>query len=473
MLISISNFKGIKVLNNFPVKRITVLTGANSGGKSSIIHLLLLIKQSLESKSNEMPLKLNKPYVSLGKFESIVRRSSSNSEFSFSLTIESHEIPARLKNSLIHRLRGSESPEIGSIEISVSFRQSGQKIVVSKFSTIIFLGTETKTFSLDRNDHGKSYKYSCNDSSFFLRNHGESPSSSDSVTPVFNAFFPTYLTIGSEFYGCYPIDAINNSIGKIFEQIRYIGPLREEPRQFYFQEDEFIDTIGNKGENAPFVLYKHYNDLVSFDVPEVNDAGVLEFKTHAMSLIDALNYWVCERFQMAKSIDVSAAKTSKSIHSIEITNFSGARVPITHVGFGVSQILPILIEGLRPSLTQKIVILEQPEIHLHPKIQSLLFDFILSVRDNTFFIIETHSDHLINRLRRRVAESDSNELVEQINLLFSTTGQTGSIYDFIKLNHSGGIFEWPVGFFDQYESDLQALIKAQANKRKRRNAKGN
>jgi len=118
---------------------------------------------------------------------------------------------------------------------------------------------------------------------------------------------------------------------------------------------------------------------------------------------------MCDVFEIG--IDIYSKKVGDS-YVIILKNTNGNETTIKHVGFGISQILPIIVEGLRMSNTGTLI-LEQPEIHLHPKLQSLLFDFLYSLTlSGKTIIIETHSDHLITRMRRRIAEEVENKMKE-------------------------------------------------------------
>ena len=148
-------------------------------------------------------------------------------------------------------------------------------------------------------------------------------------------------------------------------------------------------------------------------------------------------------------------------------------VSLQDVGFGISQILPVYIESLRLIPGEEILILEQPEIHLHPSMQSKLADFLLSMAlSGKRFIIESHSEHLINRICLRIAQDQTNELNDYISMVFiepipkiSMEEDPRSRITKIKLNNYGGVENWPVGFFDT--SDHRKILQAGIIKRKR------
>ena len=141
---------------------------------------------------------------------------------------------------------------------------------------------------------------------------------------------------------------------------------------------------------------------------------------------------------------------------------------IVDVGFGVSQVLPIIVQGL--NLTEEqLLLLEQPEIHLHPKMQMRLTDFLIELAySNRNLIIETHSDHIINRLIRRILEDDSDVLYNDLIKIyyFEKESDEPTIKKEIEIDPCSGIVNWPDGFFDQFQNEQEKIIRAGINKRK-------
>lgn len=140
---------------------------------------------------------------------------------------------------------------------------------------------------------------------------------------------------------------------------------------------------------------------------------------------------------------------------------------MTDVGFGVSQILPALVllyyvpEGAT-------VVMEQPEIHLHPAVQSGLADVMLNVSQarNVQIIVESHSEHLLRRLQRRVAEESVNH--EDVKLYFvSPRGRSAQVADLV-LNEWGEVENWPEQFFGDEFGEIAAISKAAITRRQGR-----
>ena len=146
------------------------------------------------------------------------------------------------------------------------------------------------------------------------------------------------------------------------------------------------------------------------------------------------------------------------------TSASAATTSLTDVGFGVSQVLPVLVllyyvpEG-------STVLMEQPEVHLHPAVQSGLADVMLNVAKvrNVQIIVESHSEHLMRRLQRRVAEEEVSS--DDVKLYFvSSTGGGAQVSDLL-LNEWGEIENWPENFFGDEMGEIAAITEASLRRR--------
>jgi predicted ATPase len=251
---------------------------------------------------------------------------------------------------------------------------------------------------------------------------------------------------------------------EIWSGFRYIGPIREAPKRFYPFNDLRIIDIGINGENMPLVLAveketivpKYYRCIYkkkSIEKYELRDKD---------KLIDSVNWWLSD-FKKLPPIH-SINELSGIINQVKVDSL-GIELDLTDVGFGVSQILPIIVECLRMAEGETII-LEQPEIHLHPSLQSKLADFFICMaKSGKNLVVETHSEHFINRLCLRIAQEESNDTRNLINILFVSCDEENksSIAKPIEVNKYGEIENWPVGFFD--ENDSRDLISATLKKR--------
>src|SRR6185295_18866007 len=126
----------------------------------------------------------------------------------------------------------------------------------------------------------------------------------------------------------------------------------------------------------------------------------------------------------------------------------------------VSQVLPILVLSLLAEPGSSLVF-EQPELHLHPRVQTRLADFFVSmIVLNKQCIVETHSEYLINRLRYQTAISQGDDLASRIIMYFVEKEAGHSTYRKIRINQFGVIQGWPAGFFDENEETAASILKA-------------
>jgi predicted ATPase len=150
-------------------------------------------------------------------------------------------------------------------------------------------------------------------------------------------------------------------------------------------------------------------------------------------------------------------------------------VDLPDVGFGISQVLPVLVQ-LFYAPANSIIIMEQPEIHLHPKAQALLADVMIDAiksrengkERNIQLIIETHSEHFLRRLQRRIAEDAIKH--DQIAPYFANTTVNPTRLDPLQIGIYGNILNWPEGFFGDEMADITAQSLAAMNKRTKENA---
>src|SRR5205085_8689992 len=161
----------------------------------------------------------------------------------------------------------------------------------------------------------------------------------------------------------------------------------------------------------------------------------------------ALDTWA--RY-LGVAYEVKIQMAGQSGVSWQVVHMEGHKaLPLTAVGVGVSQILPILVMGLlAPSST--FLIVEQPELHLHPSVQARLGDFFIGLaKCGKQCLIETHSENLVSQLRYHIVESGGQEQSDCV-IYFAEQDERGATkFDPVEISPLGNILNWPDGFFDE------------------------
>jgi len=249
-------------------------------------------------------------------------------------------------------------------------------------------------------------------------------------------------------------------------RVKYLGPLRDEPKALYPLAPGVDPTdVGLRGEYTAAVLDLNkgqrirYIPTSAFRGAEVPAKPQVLVRTLEAAMLDWLQY-------LGVAENVQTKDRGKFGHELKVVLPGRTQAhDLTHVGVGVSQVLPILVMCLlaEPDTT---LIFEQPELHLHPRVQTLLGDFFLSMSLlGKQCILETHSEYLINRLRFRAASSSDDEVSKKIVMYFVEKPADTSVFRRVIVNEYGAIADWPEGFFDQSQNEAEEILKAATRKR--------
>ncbi len=473
MKITVNNFKAITSPFTIDLKGINIIAGQNSGGKSSLIHSLLFLKQNIENINDNEYLKFNEPYLSLGKFSDIASNNKNDGKIDFIFEVDLNQNQST-KNKNQNQNHSKNEQNI-TCHIRLCNARQNYRVYKQYIDFVKISLNKNEELCINRTK-GNNYIVSCTPE---FTKHIISPLYRQKSKPLPTSF-KTKINAGNlslnllilehkgDYFRSYLIDKMSREIRQAFKKLYYIGPLRESPRNYYFFEDNISSQVGIRGEFTPQHLASNSDkECTYFKV--MGDGSIAESETHE-TLFEATKYWVCEHFKLGKNLTFDNDK-SGVLHRITLeSNVSTHKSSINNVGFGVSQILPIIVQCMSMD-KGGIIILEQPEIHLHPTAQAKLFDFINAInKSSKSVIVETHSDHLVTRLRRRVAESTGN-LAEQIKLTFVENDEPtqSSIYKTLLIDELGNFDSWPKGFFDQYDTEIRSILLAQIHKKKNNN----
>lgn len=253
-----------------------------------------------------------------------------------------------------------------------------------------------------------------------------------------------------------PICGPNSRLILPFQDLIYISAERIGPKlSFTPSSDEWIDK---RGEHTIQLLYEQRYDSVDGRIKEgMSDIFPDYDEEDSSSMVnDVLNFW------MTKIFGTSAASVNyieaANIFALSIsTEQKGGRAMFkpTNVGFGYSYALPILIAGLT-ARKGSILIVENPEAHLHPSAQSMITKFLgLVANSGVQVFIETHSEHILNALRVMLVQRNMN--AQDINVMYFDN-KLENYFETIPIDENGKMDHWPVNFFDQAEKDLNVLL---------------
>ena len=270
---------------------------------------------------------------------------------------------------------------------------------------------------------------------------------------------PTYRIRGERFSD-FPTDATDVLREFFTASLKYLGPLREEPRPIYpLAEAPDLRDVGLKGEHTAVVLNVYQNTHIAY-IPSAYFASEGDQRQQAKTapLLEAVQDWL---HYMGLADGITPIDRGKLGHEMRVqTQDRDHAYDLIHVGVGVSQILPLLVQALlaEPGST---LILEQPELHLHPRVQTRLADFLLSmIMLEKQCLVETHSEYIINRLRYAAAKTKGGRVAAQVMIYFVEHQEGQSGYRPITINKYGVIEEWPKGFFDETEEMAAEILQA-------------
>ena len=241
-------------------------------------------------------------------------------------------------------------------------------------------------------------------------------------------------------------------------RIHYLGPLRAAPEIVMPTSPAArAGDIGSSGEFTAAVLRSLGTKPVNVPMPD---------RQHdTLPLVEAVEAW-------ATHLGLVDSVTIGDLPAIGLTvrvrpHGLGNDLPLPSVGVGVSQLMPVLVRCLLAE-PGSLILLEQPELHLHPGLQQRLADFFVAIaRSGRQLIVETHSEYFVSRIRRRIAAAADDEVRSLTKIIFAERDPETGITDYrdIELSPYGDIDDWPKGFFDQAAEEEREIIRSGLQKR--------
>jgi predicted ATPase len=443
--LSFQNFKSWEDTGEIKLAPITGFFGTNSSGKSAILQFLLMLKQTMESSDRKQVLHTgdDKTYVNLGTFYDIAHNHTIPSTITFSLE---WDFPKLLK---IFNPESSkeENFSLNYLAFSSKIKLEKERIFVDNFCYKFPSNSQTISFILTKRYTTKANPFW--DRIYDLKANGYKLKKSEMkrsslLFPMKNYGFPELVNLA--FQNTSFLSYFTLSYEKAFQNIYYLGPLREYPQRIYSWAGGEPQDVGHRGELAiPALLASRKKDL-----------------GNQMNIEKKVAYWLKE-LGLIHSFRVAAIAEDRPYYEVRVKRSpNSSEVLITDVGFGVSQILPVLVLCYYAPKGSTII-LEQPEIHLHPSVQSGLADVFIDVIQNRKIqiILESHSEHLLHRLQRRIAEEKDGLTNQDISLYFcDMTPEGNSKLTTLEMDNFGNIINWPENFFGDKMGDLFAMTEA-------------
>lgn len=447
------NFKSWANTGDVRLGRITGLFGTNSSGKTSLLQMLLMLKQTADSTDRSQVLNLgdDRSLVELGTFQELVFAHDFKNTLNVSLEWSlpqplAVEDPTHKGVELFHdnkigfttsvQWRVSNGKELGRASVQeMRYRFAGGEFSMRP--------TGNTTTEFDLHHTHSNFK--------FVRVQGRPWK----LPPPAKCYgFPDQVR--AYYQNASFLSDLELQFEQLFARVFYLGPLRDYPKRQYQWAGAQPADMGRRGERVVESLLASRESGVTFS----RGRGVKR-----QTLEQRVAWWLKELGLIA-SFEVRPITEDGTLFQVWVRRHArAAEVLITDVGFGVSQILPVITlcyyapEG-------STVILEQPEIHLHPRVQAGLADIFVDVvqQRNVQIILESHSEHLLRRLQLRIAEERIASTDAALHFCMTEKGESHLIP--LELDLFGNIINWPKDFFGDDMAEMAAMQKAILARRK-------
>lgn len=430
--------------------KVTGLFGANSAGKSSILDLLLLLKQTRNATDRGIVLEFGGPadLVNLGTFADVVHHHDENRRIRWllewtlpkPLTIKTINIPlspsATFEDSILQM-----NCEVGIRDDGLWVPELAYRFAQTDFRLREEAGSKSR-FRLETTAQPDDFR--------FIRNQGRKwPVPRPIKTHLFPGEAKSYFQ-NSSFLGEFELKYEN-----LMDSLFYLGPLREHPKREYPWAGSRPDDVGQRGERTMDAILA---------ATARGTKRSLGYRMRRKPFQEVISHWLRELGLIHSFAIDEIAPGTRLYHTTVRTLPTSAPTALTDVGFGVSQVLPVLVL-LYYVPNGATVILEQPEIHLHPAVQSGLADVMLKVAQTRHvqIIVESHSEHLLRRLQRRVAEGSA--AANDVRLYFASAVEGKASLSGLTLNEWGAIENWPDNFFGDEMGEIAAISEASLKRR--------
>ncbi|WP_328608058.1 DUF3696 domain-containing protein [Amycolatopsis sp. NBC_00345] len=414
--LSVSSYRCFASEQTIDLRPITCLFGRNNSGKSALARAPLVVSTGVRTDS-PTPLDLDSVGDDIvGTFLELIHGNRPHGSLEIGMTFDD-SLPAPLRVSIkIQNIDEYHTQVVSELEL-----ESGD----DRFS-MIWQGGDLNSGPAE---------YSVSGTGFEL--HG--------VQITFRGLLPEVIDPKNFLDAAHEeLTKAFDAIRKSFDSIRYLGPFRDRPSRFYRMPSRMPRNVGQSGENTAGILA---TDLVR------NQGGLISFINEHFG--SSLPGWSINTVEAGGLYNIVLQSKSDA----------GLRVNLTDTGTGIAQALPIFVQRAldlyRPEGHPVLEIVEQPELHLHPAAHGAIADLYLAAAKDTKtrFVIETHSETFLLRLRRRIAEGEVDPKDVAIYFVDSTGGRSHARR--INVDRSGNLDYWPEGVFSEDYYEARQLTRAQ------------
>ncbi|MEY2891320.1 MAG: hypothetical protein RJA98_1228 [Pseudomonadota bacterium] len=456
----IRNFKAWKDTGPIRLAPLTVLFGANSAGKSSLGHLLLALQQTARSTDRKRALHLGdaSSLIDLGTFTDCLHGHDLNQSMSFEL---GWVMP---KTMVVRDPLQAESRYQGDhmrLDVTLAANKAQQPEVQALRYALAQGNDEVLDVALVRDEKRKlnltsiHYSFKMADGRKWPLEEPEKfyRLSDTSMARYKNAGFLTGFALATE---------------GMLESLSYLGPLRSHPQRIYQWSGDTPANVGQMGEYAVAAILAAQGEGRRLN---------RQVGHHTKGFAEFMAVWLKD-LGVIHDFSVRPVAVGRKEYEVLLkTHAKAPEVKITDVGFGISQVLPALVQAFYcpPHST---VWMEQPEIHLHPQVQAELADVFISATQareggrprGVQLIVESHSEHFLNRLQRRVAEGVIQP--DDVAVYFCRRAGSATELEPLKLNIFGEIENWPENFFGDEMADIAGRTLAAMQRKREISQKG-
>jgi predicted ATPase len=435
--LSLRNFRAFKD-QTFKFKKLNIFIGKNNSGKSSAISALNVIGQTLKDQTLDgTPLLLNGQYDNLGTYIDVVSGNNPRTRMGFDLEFDSFLIKCEFKYRTQRRqidLINFELSDKGSSIFKYNERKDAYDIYImgDKFENI-YPETPKRRPAFENFMPRRILPMSM--VMRILDRHGGIRRE------------PEKRTMAAE----RALSAARRALISHFDNFDTVSPFRDKPQRTYLYSGESAREVGVTGSNMAIML--------------ASDAS--RRGSQSKDLIDQISKWFAYT-GIAKGLSVESL-TARHFEICLLSN-DGTKHNICDVGFGCSQVLPVLTAGLHlfsdsnHSSASKMLVVQEPEIHLHPNAQAAMGSFFVDLaRRNGQIFVETHSDNLVLRVARHVALGEISP--DDVAIFFVSDESENRVTE-IGLTEVGTFDPpWPGGFFPQRQAESLELARAAMHRR--------